>query len=89
MRGVRDVPFPDQLLSAAAVREGVGVGDVHGTIDFETSVGVTKASGESGGVFNPFMAFPARPELRSSVVASFSGPMDRQLLAVPCEPNKF
>lgn len=84
---MRDVPFPDQLLSAAAVREGVG--DVHGTIDFETSVGVTKTSGWSGGVFDPLMAFPALPELRCSAVASFSGPMDRQLLAVHCEPNKF
>lgn len=50
---MRDVPFPDQLLSAAAVREGVGGGDVHGTIDFETSVGVTKASGGSGDFSTP------------------------------------
>lgn len=41
------------------------------------------------GFFDPLMVFPARPELRCSVVASFSGPMDRQFLAVHCEPKTF
>lgn len=72
------------------MREGAGGGDAHGAIDFQTSVGITKASGRSRDFFfDPLMVFPARPELRCSMVASIGGPMDRQFLAYTVSPKHF